>query len=457
LLWYVIVNAPIRYQLAGSTAAEICASAERQLRAGRLKAGDRLPPVRDLAGQLGVSPGTVAAAYRTLRLRGMTVGEGRRGTRVASQPAVTVSPVSLPRPVVPPGVRDLASGNPDPSLLPDLRPYLRQLSRAAAGDIGRLYGEPAHLPALTDLARSQFVADGVPAGALAVVGGALDGVERALQAHLRPGDQVIVEDPGYPGVLDLIGALALVAVPVPIDEEGLRPSEFDRALAAGAQAAVVTPRAQNPTGAALTASRARQLQAVLRRHPDALVIEDDHAGVVSGAPAVTLAQPRRARWAVARSVSKVLGPDLRLAVVAGDDATIALIEGRRQLGAGWVSEILQRLVLALWSDPSVTALMARAASAYAARRTALVDALAEVGVAARGASGFNVWVPVPEEQAVVSRLLAEGWAVTAGETFRRRSGPAVRITVARLLPADAPAVAALVATAVRPGPVTRLG
>jgi DNA-binding transcriptional MocR family regulator len=158
---------------------------------------------------------------------------------------------------------------------------------------------------------------------------------------------------------------------------------------------------------------------------------------------------------VIRSVSKALGPDLRLAVVAGDEATVALIEGRRQLGAGWVSRILQRLVVGLWSDPSVTVLMARAASEYTARREALVRALASVGVDVAAPSGLNVWVPVAEEQAVVARLLAEGWLVAAGERFRRRSRPAVRITVARLAPAEAPVVASALAAAVGPGP--RLG
>jgi DNA-binding transcriptional MocR family regulator len=168
-----------------------------------------------------------------------------------------------------------------------------------------------------------------------------------------------------------------------------------------------------------------------------------------------LTHSKSRRWAVIRSVSKALGPDLRLAVVAGDDATIALVEGRRQLGAGWVSQILQRLVVTLWSDPSVSALMARAAAEYTARRQVFVDALASLGVRVEAPSGLNVWVPVAEEQAVVSRLLAEGWAVTAGERFRRRSRPAVRVTVARLKPAEAPALAASLAAALGPGP--RLG
>ena len=165
-----MVNAPTRYQLSGSTAAEICASAERELRSGRLKGGDRLPPVRTLASYLGVSPGTVAAAYRTLRLRGMTVGEGRRGTRVAHRPALTVSLASAEPAVVPSGARDLASGNPDPSLLPDLRPYLRELSRAGADDVGRLYGQSAHLPRSTPwTATSTTSSSSRPPGILAKI------------------------------------------------------------------------------------------------------------------------------------------------------------------------------------------------------------------------------------------------------------------------------------------------
>ena len=452
-----MVNAPVRYQLAGSTAAEISASAERELRSGRLRAGDRLPPVRSLSGQLGVSPGTVAAAYKALRLRGITVGDGRRGTRIAHQPAVS-SPTaaeSFAVRSIPAGVRDLASGNPDPSLLPDIRPYLRDVSRAPLGEVSRLYGEPPYLAELVDMARAQFAADGVPADAVAVVGGALDGVERALQAQLRPGDQVIVEDPGYPGVLDLVAALGLSVLPVAIDAEGVLPAAFERAAAGGARAAVITPRAQNPTGASLTDARARQLRAVLREYPGILVIEDDHAGVISGAAAVTLAHRRRQRWAVIRSVSKVLGPDLRLAALSGDEATVALVEGRRQLGAGWVSRILQRLVVGLWSDPSVSSLMIRAALEYSARREAFVRALAAAGVSVEAPSGLNVWVPVHEEQAAVARLLAEGWLVAAGERFRRRTRPAVRVTVSCLAPAEAPVVASLLAAAYRPGP--RLG
>ena len=128
-------------------------------------------------------------------------------------------------------------------------------------------------------------------------------------------------------------------------------------------------------------------------------------------------------WVVIRSTSKFLGPDLRVAAVAGDELTIARVEGRQALGARWVSTILQQLVLALWADPSSGRLLARAADIYAQRRAALLSALAAGGITAYGRSGFNVWIPVRQEAAVVNALAERGWGVMAGERFRLRSAP----------------------------------
>src|SRR5206468_460557 len=235
---------------------------------------------------------------------------------------------------------------------------------------------------------------------LAVVGGALDGIERVLQAHLRPGDRVAVEDPGYVAVFDLLAALGLAPEPVAVDETGPVPDDLARALRAGAAAFVLTPRAQNPTGAALDAARARELRRVLGRHPDVLVVEDDHAGPVAGVPALSVCHARE-RWAHVHSVSKSLGPDLRLAILAGDATTVARVEGRQSVGTGWVSHLLQDIVLALWSDPATNTCLRRAAEAYTARRDKLLRALAAHGIPAQGRSGLNVWIPVPEEAPVV--------------------------------------------------------
>jgi DNA-binding transcriptional MocR family regulator len=178
-----------------------------------------------------------------------------------------------------------------------------------------------------------------------------------------------------------------------------------------------------------------------------LVIEDDHAGRVAGAPLASLCTTPPERWAFVRSVSKSLGPDLRLAVIAGDAQTISRVEARQQLGAGWVSHLLQGLVVKLWTDPEVTRQLRRAAEAYAERRAALIWALAELGLPAQGRSGFNVWIPVADEQAAIRRLLDAGWAVAAGESFRHHSPPAIRVSIGTLLAAEARRLARALALA----------
>ena len=428
------------------TAAGIASAVEAAVREGRLEPGAQLPPVRALAADLGVSPATVAAAYGTLKQRGVVTTGGRRGTRVSLRPPLPVRPP----PPLPRGARDLSGGGPDPELLPRLGPLLGRTDPPVRG-----YGEPAVLPELAELAAAGFEADGVAAAALAVVGGAMDGVERVLMAHLAAGDRVAVEDPGYAHVLDLVAALGLVPQPVGLDREGPLPDELAAALAAGAAALVVTPRAQNPTGVAVGERRAAALREVLDAYPSVLVIEDDHAGVVAGAPYRTLTAGRE-RWAVVRSVSKALGPDLRLALLAGDPGTVARVEGRQLLGTGWVSHLLQRVVVELLTDPGTQALLARAASAYAERRQGLVGALARHGVPAWGDSGLNVWVPVREEAGPLARLLEAGWAVAPGERYRLRSPPALRVTIATLRDqAEAERLAATLASALAPTRRTR--
>jgi len=420
-----------QYLPQGRNASEISRDVEAAVREGRAQPGVLLPPVRALAAALGLSPVTVASAYRELREKGIARGNGRAGTKITGAPPIG------PRPplVVPPGVRNLQAGSPDPALLPELPSVRAQ---------GRLYGDPPVSPRLGRLAAERFAADGIAAGNLAVVSGALDGVERVFGAWLRPGDRVAVEDPGYPPVLDLLSALDLSAVPMALDERGVTSAALQGALGRGCKAVLLTPRAQAPTGAAWEGQRAADLSAVLATAPEVLVIEDDHAGPVSGAAAHSVAGVAQ-RWATIRSVSKSIGPDLRLAVMTGDAVTISRVEGRQALGTGWVSGLLQEIVAELWADRATDRLFARAAAAYAQRRGYLIDALAAHGVPAMGRSGLAVWVPVADEPAVTGALLERGWAVAPGERFRIASPPAIRIGTGTLTREEAVRLAADIA------------
>ncbi|GAA2444940.1 aminotransferase class I/II-fold pyridoxal phosphate-dependent enzyme [Streptomyces lavendulocolor] len=412
---------------------------------GELEPGQLLPPMRELAASLGVNPNTVAAAYRTLRERGVIETAGRRGSRVRPRPATTARG-SL-RIDAPAGVRDLGEGNPDPALLPPLGDALAAAARHEAAEPG-LYGQAPVDEDFARFARAALDADGVPDGPVAVTSGSLDAIERVLSAHLRPGDAVAVEDPGWAALLDLVPALGLRPVPVALDDDGPLPGEVERAVRdAGARALIVTDRAQNPTGAAVGAARAAELRRVLAAHPGVLLIEDDHGHGFVDAPLHPLAGVTD-HWVLVRSVAKAYGPDLRVAVLTGDPVTVDRVLGRQNLGPGWVSRLLQRAVVHLWRTGAVDA--RAVAAAYALRRDALVAALARRGVAAHGRSGMNVWVPVADETGTVTRLLQAGWAVAPGARFRLAAGPGVRITVSGLPPADLEPLADAVAAAVGP-------
>jgi DNA-binding transcriptional MocR family regulator len=438
-----------QYRIQGGSAAELAQNIEAAVSRGVLAPGDKLPSVRRLALEVGLSPVTVAAALAELRRRGIVVTEPRRGSRIGQAPPI--GPVRGPMPV-PPGARDLSRGNPDPALLPDLA---RALGRTRLQV--RLYGEPPAIPELVALARDQLRGDGVPGDALCIVSGALDGIERVLETHLRPGDRVAVENPGYAALFDLLRARGLSLEAVELDGRGMRPAALRGALERGASAVIITPRGQNPTGATLDAGRAGELRLVLQGFPRALVIEDDHLGLLGGSELHTTVGGRE-RWAATRSVAKALGPDLRLAVLAGDSETVARVQGLQQCGPGWVSHILQALVLTLWTDPTVQELVAGATVAYARRREGFLASLDAVDVRALGASGLNVWVPVQEETAVVGALLQRGWVVAPGAPYRLPgSPPAIRITIATLSEPEAARLAGDLAQVLAPARSSRSG
>src|SRR6202012_5442150 len=149
-LFYV----PEQYTIQGAGAEAIASNVEDAISAGALAPGAELPPIRELAGQLGVNANTVAAAYRLLRERGAVETAGRRGTRVRDRPATT--PRSLRGIAVPPGARDLSTGNPDPELLPVASPGPGRKTPV-------LYGDPPISADVAEYALASLTSDGVPA------------------------------------------------------------------------------------------------------------------------------------------------------------------------------------------------------------------------------------------------------------------------------------------------------
>ncbi|MUN08389.1 aminotransferase class I/II-fold pyridoxal phosphate-dependent enzyme [Agromyces luteolus] len=431
-------------EITGRSAADIAASVRALIERGILLPGDPLPPVRGLADDLGVNRNTAVAAYRQLTTAGMVVTRGRGGTRVADR-----SPVAQEGFAADSVLRDVATGNPDPDLIPDP-------SRALAGMAGRpvLYGEPVIDPDLERWAHEWVGADLAPSDVrLTITSGAADAVERLLAQALVRDDAVALEDPCFLTSIHTVRVGGYRPVPVPVDDEGMTVDGLRSALEQGVRAVVCTPRAQNPTGASLSDRRAADLREVLADHPYVLVIEDDHFSMLSRSPYRSLIGPDHRRWALVRSVSKFLGPDMCLAVTASDPETADRLAMRLTPGTTWVSHLLQRLALALVTDPGVVSGIEAAGSHYAERNAAFASRLTALGVPATAGDGLNLWVALPVPARDVSeQLMRRGWLVRAGDEFVLSEAPAarrLRLTVHDLADADAERLAADIAAAVR--------
>ena len=167
-----------QYPISGKRASEIAASVERAIERGALQPGDRLPTIRRLAADLAVSPTTVASAIADLRARGLVVSRARSGSTVSWRPPVAGAWLGS---AVPVGARDLASGNPDPDLLPSLKPFLRRLEPP-----GQLYGGEPVDSELLRLAEAEFAEAGIAAAHIAVMGGALEGSSAPFRHSFAP-------------------------------------------------------------------------------------------------------------------------------------------------------------------------------------------------------------------------------------------------------------------------------
>jgi DNA-binding transcriptional MocR family regulator len=430
------------------TARGLAAAVSRAIGEGALAPGDKLPPVRTIAAELGLSPTTVSAAWQLLGRAGAIRAEGRRGTVIAR-----------PRATGPQRYRralehragfslDLSTGVPDPALLPDLGPALGRLHATPLSS----YLDTPVLPELEELLRQRWPS---PVEQLMVVDGAMDALDLLTASVLKLGDSSIVEDPGFPPLLDLLDASGIRAVGVGLDDEGAVPRLLEQALERGAAAVILQPRAQNPTGTSWSRRRAADLAAVLRDAPSTVVIED--AGDIASTPGLSLGEWLPERTVHIASFAKSHGPDLRLAAVGGPAALLSPVAERRLLGQGWTSRLLQHLLLDLLTDPSSVAQVRKAADEYARRRAAVVSSLRTHGVrlpdgsALPDGEGINLWLPVRDEQAALIWLASHGIAAAAGTGFVVDDPrPAVRVTVG-LVAGDHEGLAAALAHATRVG------
>lgn len=392
---------------------------ERQIRDAirtqRLRVGERLPSTRALARTLGLSRGLVQDCYAQLQAEGYLVARPGAATQVAAGAGVPAAPT--PPPAAPPQLlADFRWGVPDLSAFPlsDWMWATRDAARTlptAALDYGDPRGSAALREVLAGYLRRVRAAAADPER-IVICSGYAQGLGLALRALARTGVHTAAyEDPGSPARLSSTMSWAgLSAVPVPVDAHGIDV----RALAAtGARAVVVTPAHQWPTGVVMSPER-RLALIEWARHRDAVIIEDDYDAEFryDREPVGALQGLAPDRVISMGTVSKSLAPALRLGWMLCPPALAEHITTHKQL-TDRGSPTLDQLALARMIESGrFDRHLRRMRTAYAARRTALVTALAAHAPEARVtglAAGFHAVVHLggsADEQTVIATARA---------------------------------------------------
>jgi GntR family transcriptional regulator/MocR family aminotransferase len=380
------------------------------VRDGRLAPGTRLPATRRLAAELGLSRGTAKGAYDQLIAEGYLTARQGSGTEVARLPTTSLeAPDGRARARAP--RFDLRPGSPDVGTFPAAA-WLRSLRRAiaTAPSLAYDYGDPrGRIELRTALSGYLGRARGViaPPERIVITSGYVQGL--ALLTRVLDGGTVAMEDPGLPFHRDVVRKSGGTVVPLPVDERGACAGEL---AAAGADAVVVTPAHQYPTGVTLHPERRRALTDWARAHAG-LIVEDDYDGEFryDRQPVGALQGMAPGQVVYLGTASKTLGPALRLGWMVLPPHLVDAVADIK-LHSDHHTESIGQLALAEMIDSHAYDRHVRACRLrYRRRRDQLLDRLGARRSVRGIAAGLHALVEVADEAEVLTRAQEEGLAV----------------------------------------------
>ncbi len=412
-----------RPQLDSSSEVPLYKQLHAQLRnwieSGRLPQGDRLPSTRDMAGLLGLNRATVSAAYSLLESDGLIQGRVGRGSFVTGEPRpassgldwdelldaperIPMAPVQAPNAAI-----SFAASRPAEQLFPleEVRTTCHEVLASEQASAILQLGSPSGFPPLREYLLAEERGAGIARlqDDILVTNGCQQGLDLLQRVLVRAGDTVLVEDPIYPGVKNLLTRAGARVVGVPIGPQGIDVEHLGRALwREKPRLLVVTPNFQNPTGATIPLA-ARRMILAKAREAGVVVIENDIYGELryQGEPVPALKQLDESGDAVLlRSFSKIAFPGLRVGWITAPRALVARLVEAKQLADLHTDQLSQAVLLRFAESGRLAAHKERIIRAGAERLGAVLGACERFLPAGsrftRPEGGMNLWVRLPE-------------------------------------------------------------
>ena len=446
------LDAADRRPLYVQIADDIVARIER----GALVEGERLPGIRELAARLGCGVVTVSQAYDSLVARGRAVARIGKGTYVMST-LLPTAPIGrrwepeiggLPRARMEgirerlaaastPGMISLATGHPAPETFP-LAEFGKCLQRTLADDPPAMmqYGSGSGDADLRGTLARGLRARGVVAeeGDVIVCSGAQQAADVVASVLLESRAVVAAESPSYAPTLAAFDARGASYVEIASDPGGIRVDDVERVFSDyRPRLFYVNPFAQNPTGAVLSARRAKAIVELARRY-DVVVLEDQTGWVFTydgPSPAPLAAYDVDGRVILMESLSKSVFPALRIGYVFARGGLRGPIESAKQRTDSFTSTLSQRALWRFLQSPAYPKHLRTSKALYRGRRDAFVaglDSMLDWAAVPSPAAGTTLWLPLPSRistQAAFDACAREGVLVMPADPwYPTRSGPA---------------------------------
>ena len=352
---------------------------------GLLQPGERVPAARALAKELGLARGTIDTAYSLLTSEGYLQARGQAGTLVA--PDITLQPAAARRsPQANPAIRHKPETLPFQMGLPALDAIPKKIWAQIGARCVRstrpqdlANPSPYGLQSLrTAIASYLQVSRGISCTPeqVFITSGYRDTLALVSHALLKPGDRVVIEDPGYPPTRQLLEHLQIHTLALPVDQSGINVPATD----IEAQAAVVTPAHQSPLCVSLSLPRRLELLAWANRQ-QAWIIEDDYDGeyrYISRPLPALKSLDRDGRVLYSGTFSKVLFPGLRLAYVVVPQAQVERFEYASENLRSSCPELSQAIVATFMSEGRFARHIQRMRKLYSERRALTLNGLQKV-------------------------------------------------------------------------------